>query len=613
MADSVEDLKANNQAGRRRLRIGMRSALVLAIGCLVGVAVVLVLIIGIGSGQRNTQTLLNQISAIYMEAITEGVTTTLDDTRYKAEALAELIESDKIPPSTDPDSKLGGAIRAMLASSSSLTNIGFLTPDGILLDGDLLGDEIVVARHDVAEHQLISEELRKSRTRMRGYWGKLIWNSETHQTFLLYRRPVWRNGKFLGLLGTSVDIGRLSDIVSAVGADLGGNAFVTIGETHVVAHRNFINRALGSEKEPVPRIGSVADPLVSIIIRHEPSERSRKNKKLQEIEGDIVRYNETDYFYLKKKIAGLGAEEWQAVLYLPLNQVDDEIMRLFKAAGAGFIVLILSIIAAFALSRIFSAPLRELASTANQVRKLEFVDVDRLPRYRLKELDEAATAFNSMVSGLRLFENYVPATLVRKLVRLGESGAISESRELTVMFTDIVGFTEMAESMSAAKTAEFLNDHFRLIGNVINDHDGTIDKFIGDSVMAFWGAPEPQSNHAERAFETILGIRKALEEDNRKRREAGLKPVRIRIGVHIGPVIVGDIGAPGRVNYTIVGDTVNVASRLEALGHQHDTGNDCTILASNDFIAAAGAEQHSESKGEIVIRGRTTPLLFHEI
>lgn len=613
MADGVEDLKANNQAGRRRLRIGMRSALVLAIGCLVGVAVVLVLIIGIGSGQRNTQTLLNQISNIYMEAITEGVTATLDDTRYQAEALAELIESDKIPPSTDPDSKLGSAMRAMLASSSSLTSIGFLMPDGMLLDSNLLGDEIVVSRHSVIEHELISEELRKSRSRMRGYWGKLIWNSETHQTFLLYRRPVWRNGKFLGLLGTSVDIGRLSDIVSAVGSDLGGNAFVTIGETHVVAHRNFINRALGSEKEPVPRIGSVADPLVSIIIRHEPSERSRKHKKLQEIEGDIVRYNETDYFYLKKKIAGFGAEEWQAVLYLPLNQVDDEIMRLFKAAGAGFIVLILSIIAAFALSRIFSAPLRELASTANQVRKLEFVDVDRLPRYRLKELDEAATAFNSMVSGLRLFENYVPATLVRKLVRLGESGAISESRELTVMFTDIVGFTEMAESMSAAKTAEFLNDHFRLIGNVINDHDGTIDKFIGDSVMAFWGAPEPQSNHAQRAFETILGIRNALEEDNRKRREAGLKPVRIRIGVHIGPVIVGDIGAPGRVNYTIVGDTVNVASRLEALGHQHDTGSDCTILASNDFIAAAGAEDHSESKGEIIIRGRTTPLLFHEI
>jgi class 3 adenylate cyclase len=119
--------------------------------------------------------------------------------------------------------------------------------------------------------------------------------------------------------------------------------------------------------------------------------------------------------------------------------------------------------------------------------------------------------------------------------------------------------------MPAAEIADFLNHHFALVAKCVEAEGGTVDKYIGDSVMAFWGAPEPQPDHTERACRAAIGVSIALKSDNMARKREGKPPVRVRIGVHTGEVVVGNIGAPGRINYTIVGDTVNAASRLEQL------------------------------------------------
>ena len=134
------------------------------------------------------------------------------------------------------------------------------------------------------------------------------------------------------------------------------------------------------------------------------------------------------------------------------------------------------------------------------------------------------------------------------------------------MFTDIAGFTSHAEGRPAQEVAEFLNNHFALLADSIEAEGGTVDKFIGDAVMAFWGAPEAQADHAERACRAALSIVDAVHADNQRRQAEGQPAIRVRVGLHSGPVIVGNIGAPGRINYTIVGDTVNTCQRLEQLG-----------------------------------------------
>ena len=136
------------------------------------------------------------------------------------------------------------------------------------------------------------------------------------------------------------------------------------------------------------------------------------------------------------------------------------------------------------------------------------------------------------------------------------------------MFTDIVEFTPQAEDLPEQETADLLNHHFALLGACIDHEHGVIDKYIGDSVMAVWGGLSRMDDHADHAVRAALAIARVIREDNAIRRAAGKPPIRVRIGLHSGPVVVGNIGAPGRVNFTVVGDTVNVAQRFEQLGKE---------------------------------------------
>ena len=163
--------------------------------------------------------------------------------------------------------------------------------------------------------------------------------------------------------------------------------------------------------------------------------------------------------------------------------------------------------------------------------------------------------------------------------------------------------------MPAAEVARFLNEHFALVDRCVELWEGTIDKYIGDSVMAFWGAPEEQVDHAARACRAALGIVAALCADNENRARRGCAPVRIRMGIHSGRALVGNIGAPSRINYTVVGDVVNVAERLEELARDVAGENEyACILVSGDTAGRLGAGFELVPVGRRVLRGRAEPL-----
>jgi class 3 adenylate cyclase len=286
--------------------------------------------------------------------------------------------------------------------------------------------------------------------------------------------------------------------------------------------------------------------------------------------------------------------------------VSSELLRLLWAFVIGLGVLVGGLFLAWLIARSIARPLGDLAVAAERVRDLDIENLGLLRGSRIREFDETAEAFNAMVGGLRWFEHYVPRKLVQRLIQGGEDYARHTlKRELTVMFTDIADFTAQSETMSAEDVRSFLNEHFALLAACIEEEGGTIDKYIGDAIMAFWGAPKKMEDHAQRACRAAVAIRDAVEADNRRRTAAGGLPVRMRIGIHTGDVIVGNIGAPDRVNYTIVGDAVNTANRLEALGKELQApGEEVCILASADTAARAGAGFEFESTGTHVLRGR---------
>ena len=198
----------------------------------------------------------------------------------------------------------------------------------------------------------------------------------------------------------------------------------------------------------------------------------------------------------------------------------------------------------------------------------------------------------------RLERYHSPAVIEAVLSDSGADRASVTLRETSILFADIVGFTARCESLPPEEVAAFLNQFFSLAADVIFKHGGTLDKFIGDAVMAFFGAPLPQEDHAERAVRSSLELLSVLEEWNAEREAAGDDRVDVRIAVNSGPVVVGDIGSASRVDYTVLGNTVNVTARLEE--HVATPGS---IVLGETTQAAVGDIFPTEPLGSVQLKG----------
>jgi adenylate cyclase len=203
----------------------------------------------------------------------------------------------------------------------------------------------------------------------------------------------------------------------------------------------------------------------------------------------------------------------------------------------------------------------------------------------------------------RLERYHSPAVIEAVLSDSGADGAAVTLRETSILFADIVGFTARCESLPPEEVAAFLSQFFSLAADVIFKHGGTLDKFIGDAVMAFFGAPLPQADHAERAVRSALELISVLEEWNSERETAGDDRVDVRIAINSGPVVVGDIGSASRVDYTVLGNTVNVTARLE----EHVATPGSIVLGENTQAAIRDIFP-TESLGSVQLKGLTRKI-----
>ena len=269
-------------------------------------------------------------------------------------------------------------------------------------------------------------------------------------------------------------------------------------------------------------------------------------------------------------------------------------------------VVVLAVALALTFARRIARPLVYLAHEMDEVGKFELGGEDPPPS-RYREIDMMNRALAHMREGLASFAVYVPRDLVRAVLASGERAELGgKTKHMTVFFSDLAGFTTLSETMQPAALVELLAGYFDEMSTVISSHKGTIDKFIGDAIMAFWNAPTDHPEHPVSACEAALAFQKKLAE--MKRGDPKLAGLSARIGIATGEVVVGNIGSHHRMNYTVMGDTVNLASRLEGLGKAYGT----QILVSETCKREAGDRVLMRVIDIVAVKGKSQGVRVYE-
>jgi adenylate cyclase len=299
---------------------------------------------------------------------------------------------------------------------------------------------------------------------------------------------------------------------------------------------------------------------------------------------------------------------WTLATVIPeaefLGPIETTIRYLF--IGLALLIVVAGILSAWLARRIIASPLITVVSELKHIEGFELDQVRRHPS-RVAELENLSNAIADMAGGLAAFRKYIPADLVRMLLREGvEPRPGGSVRTLTVMFTDIAGFTGLSERLGD-QIIPLLSGYLDVMSREVNTHGGTIDKFIGDAVMAFWGAPMANTDHAVDACRAALACQRSLRASGLT--DDGGRPLKARIGVNSGDMLVGNIGSEFRLNYTVIGDAVNVASRLEGVNKEYGT----EIIIGEETRRLAGDRIHVRELDRLMVYGRAGGLAIYEL
>lgn len=567
--------------------------------------------------EKNTVELIRDKAGLGLDSIEVQVNAQLSPVTTLMKDLAKMIAEGQVGDNSPED--LETVMRAAMAGTPQVSALVFVDKDqsSLTVRRDQPNGP-AKRRHHIKDPEIL-KNFAQARTTEGPFWGQLYYVESVGATYLSAYARVQRGSEFLGVLLAGVSTIELSEFLTKLGHEDSArfiNAFILYGRDHVLAHPMLTDGFPGlSDKYPLPSIDRFGDPVLVNFWRpehHVPIDPEYKGNF------DVLgmQLQDRGYVVIYRQLTGYGDVPWLIGSYFLADDIASQARRLGFLPWIAGAILVVALLLALILGRALARPTQRLAEAASKIENFDFKDVPALPHGMMLEMNRAADAFSSMVAGLKSFETYVPRGLVRELVaHHGDSGVQSEERELTVLFTDIADFTARVEHLGAAEVAAFLNEHFSLIGACVLAEGGTIDKYIGDALMAFWGAPQKQSDTAERACRAALAMRAIVEADNDRRAAAGKPRVGLRVGIHTGPVVVGNIGLAGRINYTVVGDTVNSCQRLESLGKEAgpaDSG-DVTILISAATKARIDPAFKTTPLGRFAVKGRDEELKVHAL
>lgn len=586
----------------RYFRISLRWLLALAFGSLVAAAVGAVLAISVAANFANTYSLLSERTTEFINGLERRIRAETEQAERAVTAIATQFPQDGSLADLDA---LQALIPALLRTAPVMEALMIFDEGGNGAGYVRLGDGSVVPAPASLASPKAAEALRALRDSISpgGLWGNPVQIAGERYHYL--SMPLEGNGRVtghvVGLIGQAV----MNRMMRELEKGSTTTVFVLTGNNEVIGHSKrpadfTIGDAIAIEKFP--------DTVLQELPAASPSTEFdvSANPGIKVLESGTYRKG---HIFIMKDLPGYSARPYKLGAYFSKVDVGAEIRRAFLSMLAGLAGLTAAVWAAILLGKRISRPMSRIADTAGKFTGFRIEEIEPLPRSRIAEIDDQSHALNKLRIAMLEFSRYVPRELVASLVRNGPTAGEPVEREVTIMFTDIVGFTTLSEHMNATETAELLNRHFAIICEAVESTHGTIDKFMGDGVMAFWGAPLDDAHHVGNALHAAREIARRLDQENRKRVEEGRLPINIRIGLHTGKVVVGNIGGEHRRNYTMVGDTVNVTQRLEQLARDlSQPGGEITIAVSGTVVTLSGNADGFTPAGTRIVPGRRRPV-----
>lgn len=452
---------------------------------------------------------------------------------------------------------------------------------------------------------------KKATEKQRSVWTDLyVFFTDSPVAGITYSDVVTINNEQVGVMAADLSLENLSRFLTKLSVGHNGVVIVVDEQDRVLAHPDLpIPMSIDQKTESLELIkagNSSIDWLDSIY---------KKWKSIEQRTDDITiiekKIDNEPYILSAFSVTGYFSDKWKIFIIVP----EDDYIGALKRTNedllmfAILLMIVLSIIILF-ISKGISEPISNIAESIKLISDLNFKNETQI-NSPIIEVCELAESTERMKIGLMAFEKYVPVKLVKQLLNSEKTISIGgRKRNVTVFFSDIENFTQIAEQVEPEFLLKHLSDYFEEMTSPITNNGGTIDKYIGDSIMAFWGAPEDNPEQVENACLAAMECQYISQSLNKKWASENKPEFKTRIGLATGVTHVGNMGSSDRFNYTVLGDLVNVASRLENVNKVYKTS---VLISESTYNQLPESKFICRPIDSVKLKGKSNEVAIYQL
>jgi adenylate cyclase len=413
-------------------------------------------------------------------------------------------------------------------------------------------------------------------------------------------------GKVPGVLAADLKLDTFSNFVQAQRPGQHGTVMIFDQVGSLIAHPQFSGFLASALTHPgqsqLPSIDEINSGIVASVLRQSYN-RDHNEGTVQDEPGQAYLFRVTKFPLGERYNASILLLAAQDDFVQNVRRLQFNGMVLAIAVGTAFIPIV------WIFGSRMSRSLQTITAQAQQLQMLGKPNLVPVTSY-IREIDELGTTVNLAQRAIWSFAHFVPKEIVRGLIDNSITTTLGGvKQDITLVFTDVQGFTTIAEAADPDALMLQTSRYFSVLTQAFLAEGGTIDKFIGDAVMVFWNAPNPQPDHVARACRAVLAAKVAGDHLNSEFEAVGLKPFVTRFGIHVGEAVVGNVGSAERMNYTALGNNVNLAARLEGLNKEFGT----SILVSEDVHRQVEGLFKFKALDAVVAKGMTKETRIFEL